>query len=403
MSTWATRELPRRLPLGHRDLGAPGRGRQRLQRQLAAEHLPGSHYAEPSGDACDHYHRYASDIALIAGLGLRGRTASRWSGRASSPRTASSRVPRSTTTGGCWTLPRARADAHLSRSTTSPRRAGSPPPAAGRSARTAERFARFCERAMRHLGDLVPYACTLNEPNLGGLLHGVLGHSARPRGERRASRPRAVPERCEPARRRGHARGAPPRARGDQGRARRDQRRPDGRDDRLGGGAGGEEAMARLRGITEDAFLEGLEGDFIGVQNYTGMRVGPGRARSSPARTPSARRWATLPARGARARDPASRRDDRPAGLRDRERRRHGRRRAARASSSRARSRRRGVPAPTASTCAATSTGRCSTTSSGRFGYRPTFGLVAVDRATQERTVKPSARHLGAIARANGL
>ena len=37
------------------------------------------------------------------------------------------------------------------------------------------------------------------------------------------------------------------------------------------------------------------------------------------------------------------------------------------------------------------------------LGYRPTFGLVAVDRATQERTPKPSARHLGAIARANGL
>ncbi len=36
------------------------------------------------------------------------------------------------------------------------------------------------------------------------------------------------------------------------------------------------------------------------------------------------------------------------------------------------------------------------------LGYRPTFGLVAVDRATQERTVKPSARHLGEIARANG-
>ena len=37
------------------------------------------------------------------------------------------------------------------------------------------------------------------------------------------------------------------------------------------------------------------------------------------------------------------------------------------------------------------------------FGYRPTFGLVAVDRATQQRTVKPSARWLGAVARANRL
>jgi hypothetical protein len=37
------------------------------------------------------------------------------------------------------------------------------------------------------------------------------------------------------------------------------------------------------------------------------------------------------------------------------------------------------------------------------FGYRPTFGLIAVDRRTQERTVKPSARWLGHIARAHGF
>lgn len=37
------------------------------------------------------------------------------------------------------------------------------------------------------------------------------------------------------------------------------------------------------------------------------------------------------------------------------------------------------------------------------LGYRPTFGLIAVDRATQERTIKPSARWLGAIARQNGF
>jgi beta-glucosidase len=34
-------------------------------------------------------------------------------------------------------------------------------------------------------------------------------------------------------------------------------------------------------------------------------------------------------------------------------------------------------------------------------GYKPTFGLVAVDRTTFKRTPKPSAYHLGAIARAN--
>ena len=35
-------------------------------------------------------------------------------------------------------------------------------------------------------------------------------------------------------------------------------------------------------------------------------------------------------------------------------------------------------------------------------GYGPTMGLIAVDRVTHERTVKPSARWLGNLARTNG-
>jgi len=37
------------------------------------------------------------------------------------------------------------------------------------------------------------------------------------------------------------------------------------------------------------------------------------------------------------------------------------------------------------------------------LGYRPTFGLIAVDRSTQQRTVKDSAVWLGNIARSNRL
>jgi beta-glucosidase len=36
------------------------------------------------------------------------------------------------------------------------------------------------------------------------------------------------------------------------------------------------------------------------------------------------------------------------------------------------------------------------------FGYGPTFGLIGVDRVTQRRSIKPSARMLGHIARSNG-
>jgi beta-glucosidase len=36
------------------------------------------------------------------------------------------------------------------------------------------------------------------------------------------------------------------------------------------------------------------------------------------------------------------------------------------------------------------------------FGYRPKFRLIAVDRKTQARTIKPSGRYLGDLARSNG-
>jgi beta-glucosidase len=37
------------------------------------------------------------------------------------------------------------------------------------------------------------------------------------------------------------------------------------------------------------------------------------------------------------------------------------------------------------------------------YGYRPRFGIVSVDRATFERTPKPSAHWLGKIAKENAL
>ena len=37
----------------------------------AQEQLPHSSFTEPSGIACDHYHRYEEDIKLLADAGLR--------------------------------------------------------------------------------------------------------------------------------------------------------------------------------------------------------------------------------------------------------------------------------------------------------------------------------------------
>ena len=36
----------------------------------AWEHTPGSPCQEPSGDACDHWHRWPDDVALVADLGF---------------------------------------------------------------------------------------------------------------------------------------------------------------------------------------------------------------------------------------------------------------------------------------------------------------------------------------------
>ena len=108
-------------------------------------------------------------------------------------------------------------------------------------------------------------------------------------------------------------------------------------------------------------------------------------------------------ARGARADDPFRRRTREGPGVRHRERRRRPRTTRAASSTSGGRSRACRSASPTASTSAATFIGRCSTTSSGTSGYRPKFGLVAVNRETFERTVKPSARLLGDIARKNAL
>jgi beta-glucosidase len=36
----------------------------------AWEHAPGTPCVEPSGDACDHYHRYPDDIRLLRDLGF---------------------------------------------------------------------------------------------------------------------------------------------------------------------------------------------------------------------------------------------------------------------------------------------------------------------------------------------
>jgi beta-glucosidase len=130
-----------------------------------AEWTRNSIFAEPSGDACDSYHRYGEDISLLADAGLDTyRFGVEWAriepedgffSRAQLDyyrRVAATCLDHGVTpmiTLQHFTSPRWFA-----------RRGGW----AGEEA--AERFARYAERVATHLGDLAPWVCTINEANI---------------------------------------------------------------------------------------------------------------------------------------------------------------------------------------------------------------------------------------------
>lgn len=137
------------------------------------EHLPETVYAEPSGDACDHYHRYPSDIALLAELGFNAyRFSVEWS------RIEPEEGEFSTAALDHYRRMLATCHEHgiapmvTYHHFTSPRwlhRYGG-----WLDEKIPERFARYCERVTDHLGDLITAACTLNEPNIAFVLSKIL-------------------------------------------------------------------------------------------------------------------------------------------------------------------------------------------------------------------------------------
>ena len=130
------------------------------------EHTPGSPFVEPSGDACDQYHRYADDIAMLARLGFNSyRFSIEWARVEPEPGEFSRAA--------LDHYRRVLACCHEHKITpvvtfhhfTSPRwLAGD---GGWEDKKTAELFARYCERTAAHLGDLIGIACTINEANLG--------------------------------------------------------------------------------------------------------------------------------------------------------------------------------------------------------------------------------------------
>jgi beta-glucosidase len=136
------------------------------------EHMPGTIFAEPSGDACDHYHRYPEDIALLAELGFNlYRFSIEWA-----------RVEPEDGEFSVAELDHYRRmlatcrEHHITPMVTfhhftTPRWVAAQ--GGWEADTTPARFARYCERATRHLGDLIGVACTINEANIGPLLTSV--------------------------------------------------------------------------------------------------------------------------------------------------------------------------------------------------------------------------------------
>ena len=135
------------------------------------EHSGDARIAEPSGDACDSYHRYREDMTLLrdAGLGTY-RFSIEWSriepeeGHVS--RAAIDHYRRMVDTAlelGVtpmvtlmhFTVPRWFAQDGM-----------------WRSPKAADRFARFTELALPVLGDDVKWVCTVNEPNIAAMIAG---------------------------------------------------------------------------------------------------------------------------------------------------------------------------------------------------------------------------------------
>jgi beta-glucosidase len=357
------------------------------------EHTPGTAANVSSGDACDHFWRYPDDIKALADLGF---GAYRFSLEWSRIEPAEGEFSRN-------------ALDHYRRMIASCRENGLLPVVTFHHFTTplwaaadggwdnpaiVDRFGRYCERAVAHLGDDIGMACTINEPNVVSLIGYRL--AAFPPGVNDAAAYERVNEHFKAAHRRGYdAIKAGP------------GNFPTGSCVAMGdwwSPPGSEDVLAKMRHTHEGQHLENTRGDdFVGVQAYSrtrfdenGRTLGPEEGVETldmgyeywPQALEAAIRHAAevsgtpiyVTENGIGTTD-------------DEQRIRYV-------------------------TGALEGLGRCLDDGidvrgyfywslldnfEWAFGYVPRFGLISVDRETQERTLKPSATWLGQIARTNKL
>jgi beta-glucosidase len=357
------------------------------------EHDPSSGCAEPSGDACDSYHRYGEDIALIAELGLDNyRFSIEWS-RIEPEEGEFSKAALDHYRRVCAACHEAGiAPVVTYHHFTTPRwlaaKGGWEDPA------TADRFARYAERTAAALGDVTSRACTINEPNMVATI-GYLG-GAFPPGVRDRARRRAVNAVFVDAHRKAYEaiKSGPGDAPVGMTVAMADfQALP-----------GGEAKRAQILEGLEDVFLETAAGDdFVGVQTYTRTRVGPNGAVGNEEGVettimgyefwPEALGACLRRAWEVTGRTPLLVTENGIAAEDD------GRRVAyvQRALEGVLDCLDEGIEVLGYTYWSALDNFEWA------YGYGPTFGIIAVDRATFARAPKPSARWLGDVAHANAL
>lgn len=138
----------------------------------AEEHVEGSPYRDKSGDAIDHYRLYREDMALMSGLGLKAyRFSIEWARVEPAP----GQFSRSAVEHyrdmleACYEhgLTPVVALHHFSSPQWLMRFGG------WASEDIPGRFSRYCEYVFRHLGHLIPYVLTFNEVNLPVMLREV--------------------------------------------------------------------------------------------------------------------------------------------------------------------------------------------------------------------------------------
>ncbi len=377
------------------------------------EHLPVTPFMEKSGDACDQYHRYVEDCALLAKLGFNSyRFSIEWA-RVEPEEGEFSQA----------------AIEHYRRVLNTCREHGLAPmvtlhhfssprwlAAKGgfESLGSVTAFARYCERVAHDLGQLLASACTINELNsvphlqVGGIMPSDDIITQLPWRVEAARISGTTPENysmfpfcaCSKTRDnvlKAHRMGVVALKSG-RGKFPVGMTVAMAEIEAL---PGGEEKAARALRESEDTFLEGARGDdFVGVQTYTRRRIGPeGPLGPEPGVEQTQMGYEFRPQalevcirRAAAVAEVPIIVTESGIGTEDESRRRAF---VEAALEGVARCIRDGIDVR----------GYYYWSSMDNFewllGYMPKFGLIAVDRATQKRTVKPTGEWLGKVARAN--